>query len=228
MHPRIADIEKVKKKIRNLPEGTIVRMGGMTDCFQPLELEQRITYQAIQELNRQGIRYLIVTKSSIVARPEYRELFDRNLAHIQITVTTLDAERAWSYERASPPNERTQAIMLLQDAGFDVSIRLSPIVEEFMDFDRLNSLGIQKGIVEFLRINSWIKQWFRGVDYSRYTHRQGGYCHLPLEEKRRVLEQIQIPDISVCEDVTEHYQYWKEYVNPNKEDCCNLRLAKEK
>lgn len=228
VRPRIADIEKIRRKVRRLPEGTIVRMGGMTDCFQPLELEQRIAYQTIQELNRQGVGYLIVTKSSIVARPEYLELFDRKLAHIQVTVTTLDAERAWKYEHASPPDERTAAIMQLQDTGFDVSIRLSPIVEEFMDFDRLNGLGIQKGIVEFLRINSWIKQWFQGVDYRQYTHRQGGYCHLPLEEKIRILEKIRIPDISVCEDVTGHYDYWKEYVNPNKEDCCNLRLEAEK
>lgn len=43
------------------------------------------------------------------------------------------------------------------------------------------------------------------------------------EEKKRILDKIKIPSISVCEDVTEHYNYWKENYNPNKEDCCNLR-----
>lgn len=27
---------------------------------------------------------------------------------------------------------------------------------------------------------------------------------------------------TVCEDVTEHYEYWKENYNYNKKDCCNL------
>ena len=26
-----------------------------------------------------------------------------------------------------------------------------------------------------------------------------------------------------CEDVTEHYEYWKQHINPNPLDCCNLR-----
>lgn len=199
-------------------------MGGMTDCFQPMELLHRVTYQAIEELNQNEIGYLIVTKSAHVARPEYRKLFDPRLAHIQITVTTLDDHKAASYEQASLPSKRIAAIHSLQEDGFDVAIRLSPVMEEFMDFDRLNSLGIDKGILEFLRINTWIKQWFQGIDYSRYTHQQGGYRHLPLEEKIKILAKIKIPELSVCEDVTEHYHYWMEHVNPNKEDCCNLHL----
>ena len=92
------------------------------------------------------------------------------------------------------------------------------------DFEKLNSLGIQKCVVEFLRVNSWIQQWFQDVDYSRYTHQQSGYRHLPLEEKQRILNKIHIQEITVCEDVNEHYLYWKQNVNPNKDDCCNLRI----
>ena len=56
-----------------------------------------------------------------------------------------------------------------------------------MDFNQLNSLGIEKGIVEFLRVNHWIKKWFE-VDYSKYTIKEGGYLHLPLEEKLSILK----------------------------------------
>lgn len=49
-----------------------------------------------------------------------------------------------------------------------------------------------------------------------------GYKHLPLEEKKRIISKLTIPEISVCEDVTEHYDYWVNNFNPNKEDCCNL------
>jgi hypothetical protein len=38
-----------------------------------------------------------------------------------------------------------------------------------------------------------------------------------------ILDKVKIPIVSVCEDVDEHYEYWKNNYNPNKEDCCNLR-----
>ena len=77
--------------------------------------------------------------------------------------------------------------------------------------------------MEFLRINHWIKNWF-DVDTSKYTVKAGGYRHLPLEEKTRLLSLIRGMEISVCEDVDEHFRYWQEHVNPNPDDCCNLRL----
>lgn len=219
--PSGADLKKIENVVKKLSKGTILRLGGMTDCFQPYEIEHRITYETIKILNKYGIGYLIVTKSHLVANDEYIAIMDKKLAHIQVTVTTLDDEKSVKYEKASVPSKRIQAILKLQDAGFDVAIRLSPLMEEFMDFDKLNSLGINKAIVEFLRVNTWIKKWF-DIDYSKHTLKEGGYNHLPLEEKLRVLKKIHIPVISVCEDVQEHYDYWKEHFNPNKDDCCNL------
>jgi DNA repair photolyase len=222
-NPSCADIKKIERVISKLEEGTVLRLGGMTDCFQPLELEHRITYETIKLLNKHRIGYLIVTKSHLVANDEYLEIMDKDLAHIQITVTTLDDEKSATYEKASIPSKRIEAIRKLQDAGFDVSIRLSPCMPEYIDFDKLNSLGINKAIVEFLRVNTWIKKWF-DVDYSKHTIKEGGYQHLTLEEKKRILSQVKIPVISVCEDVQEHYEYWKENFNPNKYDCCNLNV----
>jgi len=223
--PSVADIDDIRKVLKKVPEGTILRLGGMTDCFQPIEKEVRNTYQTIQELNKCNIGYLIVTKGALVADDEYIKIMDKRLAHIQITVTTLDDEfyKLRKFEKASLPSERIKAILKLQDAGFDVQIRLSPLIEEFMNFDKLNSLGIQKGIVEFLRINPWISKWMK-IDESKYTHREGGYKHLTLQEKIRILERIKIPEISVCEDVRKHYDWWRDNYNPNKDDCCNLRM----
>ena len=195
----------------------------MTDCFQPCELQYHTTYQAIQEMNLCRVGYLIVTKSALPSSPEYLAILDKDLAHIQITVTCLDDEGTAQYEKASPPSQRIRAIQTLQAAGYDATIRLSPIIEEYMDFDVLNSLEIEKCVIEFLRVNTWIKKWFQGVDFSKYTVRQGGYCHLPLEEKQRIIEKIHIPQKTICEDVTEHYQFWRDFVNPDKEDCCNLQ-----
>lgn len=223
-NPSVANIKDISKAIRKLPKDKIIRLGGMTDCFQPLEKIHRVTYKTIRILNKFRIPYLIVTKSDIVADDEYIKILDKDLAHIQVTVTTLDDDlyKKLKYEKASLPSQRIAAIKKLQDNGYDVAIRLSPLIEEYIDFDKLNSLGINKAIVEFLRVNHWIEKWF-DIDYSKHTLVENGYKHLQLEEKKRIINKIKISNISVCEDVTAHYEYWKENFNPNKEDCCNLR-----
>lgn len=195
----------------------------MTDCFQPMEIKHRVTYNTIQLLNKYGIGYLIVTKSHLVANDEYIKIYDKDLCHIQVTTTCLDDElyKKLDYEKASLPSQRIDAILKLQKEGFDVAIRLSPLIEDFIDFDKLNSLGIEKAQVEFLRVNSWITKWF-DIDYSKFTLKQSNYRHLPLEEKIKILSKIKIPSISVCEDFTEHFFYWQNNYNPNKNDCCNL------
>lgn len=223
-NPRVADIGKIEKAIRKLPPGFIVRLGGMTDCFQPMELKCKVTLETIKLLNKYRIGYLIVTKAPIVAYPFYLAAMDRDLAHIQVTVTSLNPKLAKRYEIASPPDQRLGAILTLQKEGFDVAIRLSPLLEEYMDFDELNSLKINKCIVEFFRWNSWIKEWFPSQDYEKYTLYSGNYRHLPLEEKLRIMNKIKLPNISVCEKVPEHYDYWQKNFNPNPADCCNLRI----
>lgn len=222
LDPAVANIKDIEKVIKKIKKGSIVRLGGMTDCFQPIELKHRTTYKTIQLLNQYGVGYLIVTKSHLVANEEYMKLFRKDLAHIQVTVTTLDDDLSLTYEKASVPSKRIEAIKKLQDAGFDVAIRLSPIIEEYMDFDKLNSLGIKKAIVEFLRVNTWIKKWF-DIDYSKYVLKQSGYRFLRLNDKKRIIEKIKIPEISVCEDYSPHYKYWEVNVNHNRQDCCNLR-----
>lgn len=89
----------------------------MTDCFQPCELHYRTTYQTIQEMNLCRVSYLIVTKSALPAAPEYLEILDKELAHIQITVTCLDDAQTAQFEKASPPSQRIRAIQALKRKG---------------------------------------------------------------------------------------------------------------
>ena len=87
----------------------------------------------------------------------------------------------------------------------------------------MNGLGIDKICIEFLRVNSWIEKWF-DIDYSEYTIKQNGYKHLPLEKKKEYIKLITgFKEMTVCEDESEAYEYWREHFNHNKEDCCNLR-----
>ena len=222
-NPAVADIEKIKRKISKLPKDKVIRLGGMTDCFQPLERKYRITYETIKALNENRVPYLIVTKGAMIADDEYIEILDKDLAHIQVTITTTDDALSLTYEKASVPSERIKAIEKLQANGFDVSVRLSPFIPKYVDMEIINNIQCDKILVEFLRVNHWIKKWF-DIDYSEYTVKQSGYEHLPLEKKLEYIKRIEnYKEMTVCEDETEAYMYWKDNFNHNSEDCCNLR-----
>ena len=225
--PAVADVEKIRKRLDRIPECQVLRLGGMTDCFQPMEKRCRVTYETIRELNRRRIEYLIVTKSAMVADDEYIQIYDKDLAHIQISITATDDEQALVYEKASRISDRIRAVEKLQDLGFDVSVRLSPFIPEFIDFEKLNAIRCDKILVEFLRCNAFIRQTFP-IDYSAYTVRSGNYRHLPLERKKELLSRITgFKEVTVCEDEPEAYEYWKHHFNPDPDDCCNLRKNTE-
>lgn len=221
-HPAVANLHKIESQLQQLNKGCVLRLGGMTDCFQPLELECRTTLETIKLMNKYRIGYLIVTKSAHVADDEYMAVYDPELCHIQVSITTTDDKLSATYENASLPSERIKAIEKLARAGLDVQVRLSPYINGYIDWEKFNAIKCKKVLVEFLRVSKKIRRWFP-IDYSLYTVEQDGYCQMPLEEKRKVLGLIKGKEISVCEDNTEHYNWWRDNFNPNPEDCCNLR-----
>lgn len=218
--PAVADIREIEKVVRKLPKDEVVRLGGMTDCYQPAERVYRVTRQTVQLLNKYRVPYLIVTKSAFIL--DDIDVLDKELAHIQITITTTDDELSKAYEKASIPSERIKAVEELQERGFDVSVRLSPYIPEYVDIDKINAIKCDKILVEFLRVNGFIKKWF-DIDYSPYKVKRNGYEHLPLKVKKKLLEPIKFREMTVCEDESMAYVYWKYHFNNNPDDCCNLR-----
>lgn len=222
-HPSSADVTKIRNKVKRIPRGETVRLGGMTDCFQEAEKWHRVTYRTIKMLNNRGVHYLIVTKNPLVARDDYLKILEPELAHIQISITSTDDEFNKTYEKAEPYSERKEAIERLSCLGYDVSIRLSPYIPQFIDLEELSSIKCDKILIEFLRVNHVVRRCL-DIDYSEYTHKEGNYSHLPLKRKIELLSQINgFKEYTVCDDVESHYNYFKQHYNSNKEDCCNLR-----
>lgn len=226
-NPAVADLDKVERKLDRIPSGTILRLGGMTDCFQPLERTVKATYNLITMLNDRRIGYLIITKSPMVAEDAYLDILDRELSHIQFSLTFTDDDKYKDVgiEHAPLPSKRIKAIEKLESSGVDVAIRLSPYIPEFIDIEKLNAIKCDKMLVEFLRVNHWITTWLGDkCDLSQYTKNFHGYSHLPFEKKKELIEQMGSDHtITVCDFEPEYLYYWKKVYNPNPDDCCNLR-----
>ena len=224
--PAVADPREIRKVIaRKLRPGQVIRLGGMTDCFQPFERSRKVTYRTIQWLNQRKVHYLIVTKNNLVA--EYMDVLDKSLAHIQVSITSTSPEFSKRIEPGAPlPEERIAAVETLYRNGYDVSIRLSPYLPAVVDPERIKAIDCDKMLVEFLRVNPFIRRWLTnlGVPTNAYTEHSAGYDHLPLKRKIELLSQFKGKALSVCEDVPEHWNYWQKNVNANPNDCCNLKL----
>lgn len=220
--PSMADRKKVARKLDKIESGTILRLGGMTDPFQPCESEYKHTTWLIEELNKRNIGYLIVTKSATVE--DALSIMDKDLAHVQVSYTYTEGLAPEGYEKASEPRSRLKAAAKAQSMGIDTQIRLSPYIPRFVDLNKIIECPVEKVVVEFLRINPMILRTLPEGNWNDWREKSGGYKHLPLIVKCKMLEPLEgYKRITVCEDHPEHYKYFKEHYNPNPDDCCDLR-----
>ena len=221
--PAVASLETLREAVAELEPGSVIKLGGMTDCFQPAEGEHKRTLETIKMLNDRGVHYLIVTKSATCVFPEYLEAYNKDLAHFQISVTNTDDYRGARYETASPQSERIRAIETLSRRGFDTTLRLSPYIPEYVDARRICNVDCEKILIEFLKVNPYVMRCF-DIDYYEYTEKYGGHYNLPLERKIELANRfLDFPEHNVGEFVYQHYLWFRDNYNTNKYDCCNLR-----
>ena len=222
-NPSVSPLKDVYQTIDSIPFGSVIRLGGMTDCFQPIESKYRITYNAIKQFNKKSIHYLIVTKSDLILNNEYLDILNPNLAHIQISIPSNDDNVLNATDNAPNFESRKNTVETLFDKGFDVSLRLSPFLYETADYDVINDICVDKCLIEFLRMKPSLKNELKDfVTFNKYTISEGGYRHLRLSEKLNILKKLKFKELTVCDNVKKHYDYFKKYFNYNENDCCNL------
>lgn len=112
---------------RYVPERLAV--GTVTDAYQPVERELRLTRAALSVLHAASHPLAMVTKGSGVERDLdlLAPMGQQRLAAVYVTITTLDAAMARRLEpRAAAPHRRLRTIRTLADAGVPVGVSVSP------------------------------------------------------------------------------------------------------
>ena len=106
-------------------------IGGITDGYQPIEREYRITRAVIEILAETRHPTLLITKSAMVERDIdlLGQMAADGLVEVAVSLTTLDRGLARVMEpRAASPQRRLQTIHTLSTAGIPVRVMLAPIV----------------------------------------------------------------------------------------------------
>lgn len=147
-----------------------VVFSGVTDCYQPAERQFRLTRQCLEVALECRLPVGIVTKNALVVRDLdlLRELAALRLVHVNVSITTLDAELARNMEpRTSIPSARLRAIELLAQAGIPTRVMVAPIIPGLNDseipaiLEAAKSAGAHSASYILLRLPLTVEPVFR-------------------------------------------------------------------
>ena len=171
-------LEQELAHARYLPK--VIALGAVTDPYQPIEREYRITRSLLEVLDRASHPVGIVTKSALVLRDldVLARLAKRDLVKVAISVTTLDRQIARKMEpRAATPSKRLEAIAGLAAAGVPVAVMVAPIVPALNDSEIETILaaaqraGASEAGYVLLRLPLELKNLFREWLASEFPER---------------------------------------------------------
>jgi DNA repair photolyase len=147
-----------------------IALGGVTDPYQPIEREHRITRSLLEVLDKASHPVGIITKSGLVTRDIdiLARMASRGLVKVAMSVTTLDRDIARKMEpRAATPAKRIDAIRTLARAGIPAIVMVAPIIPALTDseIERILAASKEAGAAEagyvLLRLPHELKELFR-------------------------------------------------------------------
>lgn len=116
----------------------VITFSGVTDCYQPIERDLKITRQCLEVLSDFGNPVAMITKNQLVARDAdiLGDMASWNGAHVSLSVTSLDGRVSRLMEpQASQPRLRLAAIEKLAKVGVSVGVMIGPVVPGLTDHE---------------------------------------------------------------------------------------------
>lgn len=111
-------------------------IGVNTDAYQPIERQYKVTRSILEVARETNNPVSLITKSALIERDLdiLAPMAKENLAHVTISVTTLDHEISRRMEpRTSAPARRILAIKRLSEAGIPVNVNIAPVIPFLTD-----------------------------------------------------------------------------------------------
>jgi DNA repair photolyase len=113
-------------------------MSGVTDCYQPIERQLRLTRRCLEVLAEFRNPVAIITKNHLVTRDLdlLAELARHQAVMVNLSITTLDPTLTTRLEpRASLPAHRLAAVRELTQAGVPVNVMVAPVIPAITDHE---------------------------------------------------------------------------------------------
>jgi DNA repair photolyase len=167
-----------------LPEA--IALSGVTDPYQPAERTFRLTRGCLEIASEAQQPLSIITKNALILRDLdiLAGMAAVGLVHVNVGVTTLDADLARSMEpRTSTPAARLRAVRELRNAGVPVRVLIAPVIPGLNDSEipailaAAAEAGVQVAGFTMLRLPLTVApvflEWLQRTQPDRATRIEG-------------------------------------------------------
>ena len=149
-------VDLMEKRKPGSLDGKLIYMSSVTDPYQPVERELKLTRRLLEVMaERHKPKLVVQTRSPDVARDcdLFRRIEDNGgRVQVNMTVTTDDEDIRRAFEPFCPSNPaRLSAIRQVQAAGVDACITMTPLLlvsSPYAFADSLKETGVQKFIAQ--------------------------------------------------------------------------------
>jgi DNA repair photolyase len=127
----------LRQELRHVKQDESIAIGTATDPYQPAERRYEITRGILEVFaERKNFSIGIISKSNLILRDLdlLKQVAERNLFGVTITITTMDVDLARILEpRAPRPDLRLEAVRQLHEAGLRVGVNCCPVLPGITD-----------------------------------------------------------------------------------------------
>ena len=142
----------LSKELSHNPKKGIILLGSVTDVYQPIEKQYKITRNILKVLLEYNFPISILTKSDLVLR-DIDLLKDFNECEVGLTITSLDSNISKNFEPyASLPQDRLKALSVMHNSGIKTYAFIGPVLPKITDLKSIFAIIQDK--VDFVMVES--------------------------------------------------------------------------
>lgn len=163
-------------------EPKVLFFSGVTDCYQPVEREFKLTRQCLEVASDFKNPVALITKNFLVTRDIdiLSDMARQNLSYVSLSITSLDGQLSRKMEpRASQPYLRLKAVEMLAKAGVPVGIMIGPTIPGLTDHEipailkAAADAGAKSAHYTMLRLPYGVKDHFQTWLQEHFPDRAG-------------------------------------------------------
>ncbi len=125
-------VERVKKDVKKIPEGSLISISNSSDPYIPKDEEHGDTREILKILKKEDMKVLVVTKGVHVRRDI--DVLKKMHSAVTISISTLKEDIQEKLEPNAPsPRTRLDLVKSLAVEGISVGVRFDPIFPELTE-----------------------------------------------------------------------------------------------
>lgn len=218
------DIKKSDKKI-NLDKISkkSVFLSSVTDCYNPIEEEYKITRKILEQLVNSDCYLSISTKSKLILR-DIDLLQKMKNVTVSVSINTLNEEFKKDMDNASTIKERFETLKELHKNGIHTVLFMSPIfpyITEWREIIEKSKNYVDQYWFENLNLRGQYKKDIMVYIAEKYPNYYDRYIEIYIKKKNEYWENLAKEIDEYCKNNNIHYInyfYHDELVKRKKEN----------